>query len=85
MAFYFDHNATTPVSPEVAATLARAATEVFGNPSSIHGFGQTARNEVEKARRNVATLLGCEPKEVVFTSGAPRPITWRYWVCRRAT
>jgi cysteine desulfurase len=69
MAFYFDHNATTPVSPEVAATLARAATEVFGNPSSIHGFGQTARNEVEKARRNVATLLGCEPKEVVFTSG----------------
>jgi cysteine desulfurase len=69
MAYYFDHNATTPVSPEVAAVLARVATEVFGNPSSIHTFGQSARNEVEVARGRVAGLLGCEAKEVVFTSG----------------
>lgn len=69
MASYFDHNATTPVSPEVAAVLTRVATEVFGNPSSIHSFGQAARNEVEAARRHVAAMLGCEPKEVVFTSG----------------
>lgn len=69
MAYYFDHNATTPVSPEVLGVLTRVQTEVFGNPSSIHAFGQAARLEVEGARGKVSALLGCNAKEVVFTSG----------------
>ncbi|MEO9365399.1 MAG: cysteine desulfurase family protein [Nitrososphaera sp.] len=66
---YFDHNATSPIAPEVLAVLRRVQEEVFGNPSSIHSWGQEARKEVEVARASVARLLGCEPKEVVFTSG----------------
>jgi cysteine desulfurase len=66
---YFDHNATTPVSPEVMAALARVLTECYGNPSSIHADGQAARREVESARASVASLLGCDSKEIVFTSG----------------
>lgn len=66
---YFDHNATTPIAPEVLETLARVQAEVFGNPSSIHTWGQQARKEVESARAAVARMLGCAPKEVVFTSG----------------
>lgn len=66
---YFDHNATSPIAPEVLEVLTRVLAEVFGNPSSIHTPGQQARKEVEAARAAVARLLGCEPKEVVFTSG----------------
>lgn len=66
---YFDHNATSPIAPEVLEVLARVQAEVFGNPSSIHTPGQQARKEVEAARASVARMLGCQPKEVVFTSG----------------
>lgn len=66
---YFDHNATTPIAPQVLAELARVQAAVFGNPSSIHTAGQRARQEVEAARGRVARLLGCQPREVVFTSG----------------
>lgn len=66
---YFDHNATSPIAPEVLAVLARVQSEVFGNPSSIHTAGQQARKEVEAARAGVARLLGCDAKEIVFTSG----------------
>jgi cysteine desulfurase len=66
---YFDHNATAPVAPEALEAMVRAASEAFGNPSSIHMHGQRARQEVETARAAVAALLGCAPKEVVFTSG----------------
>ena len=66
---YFDHNATTPVAPEVLETLARVHAEVFGNPSSIHTPGQQARREVESARAAVARWLGCQAREIVFTSG----------------
>jgi len=67
--FYFDHNATTPVLPSVADEMRSAALEVWGNPSSIHQDGQRARHSVEKARHQVATLLGATAKEIVFTSG----------------
>lgn len=67
--FYFDHNATTPVSQSVLEVLVAALLEVPGNASSIHQDGQLARQRLESARREVATLLGCEPKELVFTSG----------------
>lgn len=66
---YFDHNATTPIAPEVLAVLQQVQTDVFGNPSSIHRAGQEARRCVETARAQVAHLLGCDPKEIVFTSG----------------
>ena len=66
---YLDHSATTPVDPRVAAAMARALTENFGNPSSVHGFGQQARAAVDRARREVATLIGAKPNEIVFTSG----------------
>jgi cysteine desulfurase len=66
---YFDHNATSPVAPEVLRTLTDALGEVYGNASSIHYFGQTARQRVEAARRQVAERLGCTPQEIVFTSG----------------
>jgi cysteine desulfurase len=67
--YYFDHNATTPVSQSVLEVLVPALLEVPGNASSIHQDGQIAKQRLEMARREVATLLGCEPKELVFTSG----------------
>lgn len=66
---YFDHNATTPLSQEVLEVLLSAAAETFGNPSSIHQFGQAARRRLELARRQVASTLNCQDREVVFLSG----------------
>jgi len=66
---YFDHNATTPIAPEVAKAMAPYMGDQFGNPSSSHALGQTAKQATEKARAQVASLLGCRPQEVVFTSG----------------
>jgi cysteine desulfurase len=66
---YFDHNATTPVDPAVADAMQRALREEFGNPSSIHHFGQRAKAALDEARSAVADLIGAEPSEVVFTSG----------------
>jgi cysteine desulfurase len=67
--FYFDHNATTPVAPEVLKDLAATLVEVCGNASSIHHFGQAAKQRLEAARRQVAARLGCDAREIVFTSG----------------
>ena len=66
---YFDHNATTPVSPEVFQAMTPLLTEVFGNASSIHQFGQDARRVLDHARRFVAAMLGARAEEIVFTSG----------------
>lgn len=65
---YMDHNATTPVHPEVAAAVAHALTQA-GNPSSVHGEGRKAHALVEAARVEVATLVGARAQEVIFTSG----------------
>lgn len=67
--FYFDHNATTPVSPEVLDAVLPVMTEVYGNASSIHHFGQMARKRLDHARRQVAEWIGAKPEEIVFTSG----------------
>ena len=67
--FYFDHNATTPVSPAVLEVLLPALLEVYGNASSIHQDGQLAKQKLELARRQTAALLHCDPKEIVFLSG----------------
>jgi cysteine desulfurase len=69
MRAYFDHNATTPPDPQVREAVMRALTEDFGNPSSVHHFGQRAKALLDEARSSVATLIGAEPAEVVFTSG----------------
>ena len=69
MRIYLDHNATTPPAPEAVRAVERALTERFGNPSSVHTFGQQAKAEIDDARAAVAALIGADPHEVVFTSG----------------
>lgn len=69
MRIYLDFNASTPVAPEVAAAMQTVLDAPFGNPSSDHWAGKPARETVEKARVQVAALLGCDAGEVVFTSG----------------
>ncbi len=66
---YFDHNATTPLDSQVAATFAQASSEFFGNPSSVHRHGQEARRQLETARATIADALGASAPEFVFTSG----------------
>jgi len=66
---YLDYNATTPVDPAVAEAMLPFLYEHFGNPSSSHPYGAAARLAVEKARLQVAGLLGARPEEIVFTSG----------------
>jgi cysteine desulfurase len=65
---YLDHNATTPVDPRVLEAMLPFLREDFGNPSSLHWFGQRARAAVEAARAQVAALLGAESAEIVFTA-----------------
>jgi len=67
--FYFDHNATTPIAAEVLEAVVSAMGQTYGNASSIHSFGQAAKQQLEGARRQLATLIHANPKEVVFTSG----------------
>ena len=66
---YLDHSATTPVDPRVLAAMMPFLTENFGNASSVHLFGQKARAALDKARRQIASLIGARPNEIVFTSG----------------
>jgi cysteine desulfurase len=66
---YLDHNASTPVHPEVLAEMLPFFSEQFGNPSSVHGFGREARAGLDTARQRVARFLGVAPEEIVFTSG----------------
>jgi cysteine desulfurase len=66
---YFDHNATTPVAPEVVEAMAPFLGVEYGNASSIHRFGQRAKAAVERARVQLAGLIHCEPTELVLTSG----------------
>jgi len=66
---YLDYSATTPVDERVGAIMLRCLTETFGNPSSVHGYGQQARAAVDRARRNVAALVGARQNEIVFVSG----------------
>jgi len=66
---YLDNSATTPVDSRVAAAMSRAVVETFGNASSVHGFGQQARAAIDRARREVAGLIGAKQNEIVFTSG----------------
>ena len=69
MPIYLDHNATTPLLPEVVEAMIPYLRGSFGNPSSAHAYGREARAGVERAREQVAALLGCHADEVFFTSG----------------
>ena len=66
---YFDHNATTPLHPAVIEAMTAALRDEFGNPSSVHHFGQRAKAVIDQARSAVAALIGADPAEIVFTSG----------------
>jgi cysteine desulfurase len=66
---YLDYNATTPIHPEVARVMTPYLHEHFGNPSSSHAFGVVTKRAVENARSRIAELVGCDPGDVIFTSG----------------
>lgn len=67
---YLDHNATTPVRPEVLAAMLPFFTEKWGNPSSTYRFGAELKGVLETAREQVARLIGARPPEILFTGGA---------------
>lgn len=66
---YLDYNAATPIDPAVAEAMTPFIHNHFGNPSSSHLFGNEVKRAVEKARKQVAELLGCGVDEIIFTSG----------------
>jgi cysteine desulfurase len=66
---YLDHNATTPLHPAVIDRMTAVLRDEFGNPSSVHHFGQRTKALIDEARSAVAALLGADPSEIVFTSG----------------
>jgi cysteine desulfurase len=66
---YLDHNASTPVHPDVLAEMVPYFSEVFGNASSVHSFGRAAREGLDTARERVARFLRADPNEIIFTSG----------------
>ncbi|MDF2566084.1 MAG: Cysteine desulfurase [Massilibacillus sp.] len=73
---YFDHSATTPVDGEVAKLMLEYMTDKFGNPSSIHSFGRDVAKAVEKARAQVAGLIGANTNEIFFTDGGTEADNW---------
>lgn len=82
---YLDHAATTGLLPEVVEAMLPFYTQKYGNPSSVHAWGRAAHQGLENARRQVANVLGCKPREVVFTSGgtesdnlAMKGVAWAY-------
>ena len=66
---YLDHNATTPIAPEVLHIVTSVLRDQVGNPSSVHSMGRSARVLLDEAREQVASLIGASPSEIVFTSG----------------
>ena len=73
---YLDHAATTAVSPEVLREMLPYMTECFGNAASIHGTGREAHRALDRARKQVAAVLGAQPQEVYFTSGGSESDNW---------
>ena len=69
MKVYFDNAATTPLRNEVIELMTQSMLTTFGNPSSTHAFGRSAKSLIENARKSVAKHLNCEPQEIIFTSG----------------
>lgn len=82
---YFDHNATTPLSPAVQAAMEQCLRETFGNASSIHREGQASRQVIETARRQVAAAVHARPDEVIFTGGGTEANNLAIFGAARAT
>ena len=66
---YADNAATTKMSPKAIQTMTELLNEAWGNPSSLYAHGQRAKEILEKAREDVAAVIGAEPREIIFTSG----------------
>lgn len=75
MEIYFDNAATTPLSPRAAKAYIDTSSSFFGNPSSIHRLGRKAKDELERRRGHIASLLGVDEKNLIFTSGATESIS----------
>lgn len=75
MEIYFDNAATTPLSPRAAKAYIDTSYSFFGNPSSIHRLGRKAKDELERRRGHIASLLGVDEKNLIFTSGATESIS----------
>lgn len=73
---YFDNSATTQALPEVVATYAKVSEQIWGNPSSLHAFGESAWNLLEQSRAQIADLLGTKLSEILFTSGGTEGDNW---------
>lgn len=76
---YLDNNATTMPAPEVANAVAEAMRELWANPSSVHRFGQLARQRVELARQQIARLIGAQARDLIFTSGGTEANNLAIW------
>src|SRR5881392_2754401 len=74
MPIYLDNNATTRPAPEVVAAMLPYLTEWYGNPSSVHRFGQRSRHAIDEARAQVAALIGCADSEISFFGGGTEAI-----------
>ncbi|MDI1255890.1 MAG: cysteine desulfurase family protein [Flavobacterium sp.] len=73
---YLDNAATTQMRPEVIQEMVKIMTEDYGNPSSTHSFGRTAKNNLELSRKAIAKHLNCTAQEIIFTSGATEANNW---------
>lgn len=73
---YFDNSATTKVLPEVLDTYNKVSEQIWGNPSSLHNFGEQAFNLLEQSRKQIADLLNVDPDEIYFTSGGTEGDNW---------
>jgi cysteine desulfurase len=71
---YLDNNATTPLAPGVLDAMMPFLTDLYGNPSSVHRFGQRSRHAIDEARAQVASLIGCADSEISFTGGGTEAI-----------
>ena len=69
MNIYFDNAATTPLRKEVISAVSEVMEACFGNPSSTHGYGRTAKTYIETARKGIAAQLNASAQEIIFTSG----------------
>jgi cysteine desulfurase len=73
---YLDNAATTAIRPEVIQEMVRVLQDTYGNASSSHSFGRSAKNELETSRKSIAKLLGCSAQEIIFTSNATEASNW---------
>ena len=85
MSTYLDHNAGAPMRPETKAAVARYLDEAGGNPSSVHRAGQSARRMLEASRAQVASLIGADPRQIIFTSGGTEANNFAMFGAIRAT